>query len=259
MSQDWPKLKPIDELERPPFPVDIFPDQVRRYIEAVSESYQVPPDLVGNLVLVAGSVAINKRFFVQVIPDWIEPCNLYVAVALPPGHRKSPVFTEVMGPIEAFEESLRRKAGQRLESRRAGRDVFQSSLKNAKVDAIKAAPEDRTQAMRAVLDIQQQMPERLYVPRIIADNATQESLISLLAENQGRMAMLSPEGGIFALMDGHYSRSGSVEIDVYLKAHSGDDIRCDRVSRDHERVSKPSLVLGLALLRIPLKPATHST
>lgn len=69
----------------------------------------------------------------------------------------------------------------------------------------------------------------------------------LLAEQGGRIASLSPEGGVFDLMAGMYSRNGMAQFDVYLKEHSGDDLITDRVSRKSVRVSRPAITCGYAI------------
>jgi hypothetical protein len=59
------------------------------------------------------------------------------------------------------------------------------------------------------------------------------------------MAIFSAEGGVFSMMAGRYSDSPS--LDVYLKAHAGDEIRVDRKGRSSEQVTDPALTLGLAV------------
>jgi replicative DNA helicase len=84
-------------------------------------------------------------------------------------------------------------------------------------------------------------------PRMLADDVTPEALVSLLAAYE-RMAILSPEGGVFQMMAGRYSQAGiGPPLDAYLKGHSGDQIRVDRKGRDPEFAQHPALTLGLAV------------
>jgi hypothetical protein len=69
----------------------------------------------------------------------------------------------------------------------------------------------------------------------------------MLAEQGGRMASISPEGGVFDLMAGLYSKSGIPQFGVYLMGHSGDDLITDRVSRKSVRVERPALTCAYAL------------
>ena len=89
------------------------------------------------------------------------------------------------------------------------------------------------------------------MPQLIVDGATAEKLGIILEEQRGRIASMSPEGGVFDLMAGLYSKNGIPQFDVYLKGHSGDDLITDRVSRKSVRVSRPALTCAYSLFRTP--------
>jgi hypothetical protein len=74
-----------------------------------------------------------------------------------------------------------------------------------------------------------------------------EALAKLLAEHDGRFAVMSPGGGVFELMAGRYSANGAPNFEVYLKGHAGDTLLVDRVSRSRERIVDPALSVGLAV------------
>ncbi|MGI8477229.1 MAG: DUF3987 domain-containing protein [Thermomicrobiales bacterium] len=63
----------------------------------------------------------------------------------------------------------------------------------------------------------------------------------------GRIAVLPPEGGVFAMIGGRYACNGDPNEEVYLKGHAGDDLRVDRVGLDPDHVSRPALTIGLAV------------
>ena len=83
-------------------------------------------------------------------------------------------------------------------------------------------------------------------PRLIADDATPEAVSRLLAEQHGRLMIASTEGGIFDIIGGRYS-DGTPNLDVYLKAYSGDTIRVDRANR-HNR--PPEIVPNACLTAV---------
>ena len=72
-----------------------------------------------------------------------------------------------------------------------------------------------------------------------------EAVASLLAE-QGRIAVMSAEGGMFETIAGRYSQ-GVANLDVYLKGFSGDTLRVDRKTRPPEYVKKPALTMALTV------------
>jgi hypothetical protein len=82
-------------------------------------------------------------------------------------------------------------------------------------------------------------------PILIADDVTSETATSMLAQQGGRLAVMSPEGGIFATIAGRYS--GTPNLEVFLKGHAGDMMRVNRQSRESEHIAKPALTLGLAV------------
>lgn len=81
--------------------------------------------------------------------------------------------------------------------------------------------------------------------KLFVDDVTSERLTSILAENRGRAAIASAEGGIFDILNGIYTKN--VNIDVFLKGHSGDTIRVDRIGRASELIDHPALTMLLAV------------
>ena len=84
------------------------------------------------------------------------------------------------------------------------------------------------------------------IPRLIADDVTPEAAASLIAEQGGRLAIISAEGGIFDIIAGRYSKSVP-NMDLWLKGHSGDPLKVDRKGRPPEYVRRPALTLGLMI------------
>lgn len=82
--------------------------------------------------------------------------------------------------------------------------------------------------------------------RLLVDDVTPEQLATLLAANRGRIALMSPEGGVFDMMAGRYS-GGIPNLDVYLKGHAGDTIRIDRKDKEGEIIVNPCLSVALTI------------
>jgi hypothetical protein len=82
-------------------------------------------------------------------------------------------------------------------------------------------------------------------PRLIVADITPENLARQLAEQDGGLALLSPEGGFFTTLAGRYG--GTPNFETFLKAHSGDPIRVDRQGRAPDYVRAPALTVGVAL------------
>jgi len=82
--------------------------------------------------------------------------------------------------------------------------------------------------------------------RLVLDDVTPERIAVFLSEHDGRGAVLSAEGGLFEILRGRYS-DGMPSLDVVLKAHDGDFVRVDRITRDSIVLNKPVLTLALCV------------
>jgi hypothetical protein len=219
---------------------------LRQWVEAESHATQTPADLAGLLALAVCSVGIARRVVVEPRPGWREPVNLFTAVLLEPGNRKSAVFADAMKPLRELEaeliEAARPVVARELSDRRQDEARLRKLEKTA---AEKGDAEARHEAGNLAADLAEQAEPVL--PRLIVDDATAEKLGMMLAELGGRIASMSPEGGAFDLMAGLYSKSGIPQFGVYLMGHSGDDLITDRVSRKSIRVERPALTCAYAM------------
>ena len=128
--------------------------------------------------------------------------NLYVAVVLPSGERKSPVFRDVTLPLEDRERELLEAAKLDVGRAQAEHDVLEKILQAAKVEASKANEEDRKTIMEKVASLAVDLAahEVPCLPKLLADDVTAEAVASLLAE-QGRIAVMSAEPSSALLPD----------------------------------------------------------
>lgn len=232
----------------PPFPVDVLPGWLGDMVHAVTEFHQTPPDLAGSIALAALSTAAGGRVSVEVRPGWVEPVNLFVVVALPPGSRKSPVFKALSAPLLRAEKLLCQQAWPLIEQAEIELRIARTAQeKTAKAAENAWAAEARAEAVADALDAAAAAREITVpvLPQLVADDITPEAAASLLAEQGGRLAVLSDEGGIFTTLAGRYS--GVPNLEVFLKGHAGTLLRVNRKSREPEHIESPALTLGLAV------------
>lgn len=237
-TEPWPEPIPlVDATSLPPFPLDTLPTWIADHAESVAGELQVPVDLPATLGLAAVSLLASGRIELNVRSTWREQLNLYLVVAMPPGAGKSPAFRQMLGPIETWEAEL---------NDRSARDIALAEQQHRMLDkAMKKAEEkgDMAEAGQLLLELTAlNVPKP---PRLAADDATPEALVQLLADQNGRMALLSTEGGVFDLMTGRYSDKAN--LDVYLQAWAGDTIRIDRIGRGSLIIRNPHLTIGLTV------------
>ena len=144
--------------------------------------------------------------------DWTEPLNNNFVSVLPSGERKSPEFREIFHAMEEKERQLVATKTPEIVRAQTERDILEKRLQNMKTDAAKAksqAERDGAEVDARELATQLARFEIPVAPRLLADDATPEAVAGLLAEQKGRLAIISTEGGIFEIIAGRYSESVS--------------------------------------------------
>ena len=231
------------------FPTEVYPDWLRSFVEGEAQAVQVPADMPALFALAALATLAAGHVQIEPKDGWVEGLNLFVAVGMGRGERKTAVYRDVTAPILTYEKTLRETAQPDIREMASIRRIAETALAKAeKAAATTKDPTDRAAAEEEARRLAQTL-EHLDVPtapRLFTDDCTPEALASLLFENHERIAVLSAEGGIFDQMAGRYN-SGRPNLDVYLKGHAGDFLRVDRVGRLFEYVDHPALTVGLAV------------
>jgi|SRR5215471_14797442 len=251
----WPEPMPLGgETERAMFPIEALPYWLAEMVHDVSVFTQTPVDLAGVLSLAVLATAAGGRSVVEARPGWREPTNLYAAVALPPGNRKSQTFAAMCRCLFAAEQTAVEATLPDILEAKHRRALADETAQRLLVEASRAKADDdkREEAAKAALDAESiTVPT---APRLLADDVTPEALAALMARHGGRISVLSAEGGVFDLMAGRYSRSGP-NLDAYLKGHSGDALRVDRQSAQPLLIDHACLTIGITVQPGVLKAA----
>lgn len=241
-EDEWDKPIPFDSKELPPFPVDALPQTIRDYVVAVSETTQTPVDMSATASLGVLALCVQGKYQIQGKPDWIEPLNLYTVVVADPSERKSAIIKHMTKPIDSFEASFNQNNAASLNFNKAQKRILERRQRALEESAAKGKYDKQAmdELTKELTEFKEMKPLRLYV-----DDVTTEKLINVLSECDGKTAIISTEGGIFEMLSGLYSKS--VNIDVMLKAYSGDCIRVDRIGRVSESIMNPTLTVLLTV------------
>jgi hypothetical protein len=233
----------------PPFPVDMLPAQVAAMVRTVAEATQTDPAMAGTCVLSVLSACTGGHAVIEIRGGWIEPLHTYHATIAASGERKSAVQKLLVTPVLDVEQDLVVKGvAERLEAE-TRKHVADSAAEKAKRAAANAANTDNWDSAMADAIGAAQIAASIDIPvppRLVVDDITPEAAGTMLAEQGGRMAVISAEGGIFDIIAGRYS--GNIpNLDLWLKGHSGDPFKVDRKGRDPEYVRRPAVTLGLMI------------
>jgi putative DNA primase/helicase len=242
-SEQWPDPVPLRSgFDPPPFPVDALPPWMRNYVLGLAEEKQVPVDLPAMLALGAASAGIARKVTVSPWPGWDhEPTNLYVFCSLPPGERKSQTFSAVFAPVMALEASLRERAEPVVNEAESAFRVAQKRVDHLEAKISKTDDAEGRDKLKEDLRVAQEELRAIDVPAmplLRVDDDTPEMMALELVKQHGRLLAASPEARTLENMD---SYSDKPNIDVFLKAHAGDDLRSGRISRGRDSVTRPAL------------------
>ena len=166
---------------------------------------------------------------------------------MPPGSRKSPVHSALVAPVVAVEAAMAAEASASIAEAKALRSVAEKAARAAegKAAAAQGAQRDKLQAEAIAMAAAADSIGIPVIPRLVADDVGPEKAAAMMAEQGGRLAILSAEGGPFVTLAGRYSKEPN--LDFFLKSWSGDPIRVDRIGRPPDHIPCPALTLGLAV------------
>lgn len=228
------------------FPIEELPEEIRPYIEAVSESLQVPVDMVATFVLSILSLCIQGKYWLNVKPDWTESLNLYVVVVGRPSERKSPTLKETTKPVFKYVEEENQKRQPYIAEYELKKKILTGRLKNIQ-DALSKMSKKNTYTMNDAIECQKELTELEEVRelKMILDDVTPESLVKAMQENNERMGIISAEGGIFGMLAGRYNNN--TNFDIFLKSYSGEYYSAVRIGREDAELKHPYLTICLAV------------
>ena len=258
-AAEWQPPVPLPGTgDLPKFPIQTLPSWAREWAEAEAEALQTPLDLPALLVLGVVSAILAKKIVVWITPGWHEPTNLYVVIALKSGEGKSPVFRHAMLPVFTFEREEAKRLAPIIDEALSRQAILQKRIEALQKKAGRTEDDaEREEIEKELPELEKQLstlkiPAR---PRFICDDVTMEALAMLMLQQGGRMALFSSEGGPFEIMAGRYT-DGDAAFELYLKAHSGDYLAVDRITRTggviYEAILttvltvQPAVIAGLA-------------
>lgn len=252
--EEWEPAEPFSEGSQAPFPVSVLPPWLRSWVSDLANHYQADLGMPAGMGLAALATAASGNWRASPNASWVEPVNLYLAVIAQPGENKSQLLTAAIEPFVQREGELTAQHRVREAERAAERKSTEKALAKAVKDAAgdegsevgDEAAADRA-ARRNALAAKALELEPRPSPRLFTDDATPEALVRLMADNAGKMAVLSAEGRLFDHALGAYSGKGPANLNILLKGHAGEAVNVDRIGREPERIESAILTIGLAV------------
>ena len=230
--------------ELPPFPVEDLPKAVAEYVRAVAHHTQTSPDMAATISLGVLAICLQGKYRIEGSPGYFEPLSLYTIVIAEPGERKSSVMSAMTGCLYEYEDEYNRLHEKEVRANKNRRKKLEAQIYACTEKLKDSEDEDSELRLTQLQDELAELP-KLESMRLIADDTSVEALTSLVANNGGRMGVVSAEGGVFDDLKGRHSTVQN--IDIWLKGHCGDPIMIDRLGRNSEKIKSPHLSAILAI------------
>ncbi|MFM8442029.1 MAG: DUF3987 domain-containing protein [Methylococcus sp.] len=230
----------------PAIAANCLPGWLGEMAAAVAAFTQTPEAASVMVILAVLATAMQRRYEVSPFAGYREILALWTMTVLPTGNRKSALMDPLTAPLTLWERRARERIQSDQARAEAERVVCEKRLESLKKRAANAEEMDARKAVVAEIEAElRRMPEPVNAPRLFSSDVTVERLQQLLTEHNERFAILTDEGGVFAIMAGAYS-GGHASIDAFLQGHSGSPLRVDRGGRTAQ-VDRPALSFGLML------------
>ncbi len=244
-TEPWPDpIQLITPTQTPDFPTHTLPTWITNQTQQIARNIQVAHDLPASLALGALSViALGNTKIRYERNNWNQPLNLYIAIALPPSAGKTPAKNAIFWPLEQIELQRMAEAKETKDFNDSTRRIYEKELKTIEEkvtknpDNIGNNQDERRHIIQKINDLPKSTTGRLLV-----DDTTTEALGVTLSENNGHIALISAEGGLFDRIAGMYS-DGTANLDLFLEAWSGGRYIVDRIKRDSIQIPSANIVI----------------
>lgn len=257
-QESWPAPIPFTSHALPGLDVGRLPPVLGEFCADLAEEKQVPVEICVAMALATLATAAQGGYVVRIREGYTEPLNLYTLCPLEPANRKSAVVEACTAPLKEWERYMADMLAQEVKAARSKRLTMEKAIEAKRTRAAKCGSMEQIESLQQeILELERQLPEVPQIPRLLADNTTPEALAVLMESMAGRIAIITAEGGIFDILAGMYSK-GTPNLDLFLKAHSGDSFRVDRRMAVPVLLEHPRLTLGISPQPITLAERSAS-
>jgi hypothetical protein len=230
----WGEIENFKNNDLPEIPAELLPGNYGKFAKALAVATEVPEGLVVFGVLGAVSAAISHRFCVSPKDGWDEPINIYLLAALPPGNNKSSVLKACSKPLVTWEKEQAEKLGPKIKQAISERKTMEKVIEKERNLAMRSKDHDFGKLeIHEIAEMEAKLEDPPVLPQIFVTDTTPEALVSAVAVQGGRFAILSDEGGIMEVISGLYT-GGKANINIILNGIDGGYVRVERKDKSFD-------------------------
>lgn len=210
--------------EVPPFPVEVLPTSLKRFVVEAAASIGCPPEFVGVPMLTTLGAAIGNSRVLKIKKGYTQGAVLYTAIVAEPGAKKSPALAVATAPAWAKQDDLKQEYTRAMTDYRRKKMAWEAEKRKA-VQGGDPIPEP---------------PEKPSLRRTVINDTTVEALFPLLDANpRGLLSSNDEFSGFMKSMDQYKGGKGS-DRQKYLSMWSCSPVTLDRKGQDEPLIfSRP--------------------
>jgi len=213
------KAEVPDIIDRVQFPLDIFPEDLQKYIVHSANTLGLSTDYMGSAFIWLTSVIIGNALKIEVKPGWQETATVWIAIVGKPGIGKTPSINQMIYPLR------------------------EANVKEQKEYVKQYA---KWREYEALDKKEKQYAEEIDKPvskQFLVGDITLEALVDLHEQNPNAIGVFKDElAGWFKDMNKY--RQGS-DLEFWLSSWSGTSISLNRKTSKSAFVDQPFIpVLG---------------
>jgi hypothetical protein len=212
-----------------PFPVEVFPTDLRYIIDQLHTCLDFPIDYIGSSILYAASLSIGNAYRVEVKRGWSESAMLYMAISGRAGTNKSAPLSWALKPITLQDQKSHKIHLEKLKYYEAAKEMTKKEREESGIDEI----------------------EKPIIRKYLLSDFTPEALTQVHKGNLRGIGVYSDELAGWFKNFNRYSKGS--EQQFWLSVWSGKAINIDRKGGEPVYIASPHIpVIGTiqtALLR----------
>jgi hypothetical protein len=211
-----------------PFPVHVFPQQLRRYVQGVAAEMSAPVDYAALAVLTTAASAIGNSREITLKGRYHEGPILYVGLVGDTGAKKTPTISRVLAPLEYRQQRYYRQYQEEMVQYQ---DAL-SQYNKARPGAMRArAPGQADRSLPdagAVATVSPKAPRPPILVQLYTTDPTREALVDALQRNPRGLLMVRDElvGWVYAM--NQYKGGRGDDRPFYLSAWSARSLIINR-------------------------------
>lgn len=222
-----------ESREHVPFPVDMLPDAAQRAVRAIAAHSQVDESMPGAWAMGVLSVIANQCDVWVETPAGRQPVTTYVVVVAEFADRKSSTLAPFLRPVLTFQRELRanrelrsKAAHMRLKRLQKRMETIQGAFVEAQLDDSDDLSDLIEQEERLNALISDTMRDAR-LPQFVYDDVTSAKLVEALQYQDGRGALVSPDGAALIGAE-RWGQSSDTEFTPLLAGYDAETVNQQR-------------------------------